>query len=75
MGFMSQNKFIQECIEDPKRFEKRILREKLKTFATGGKTYKIGGKDKQLVAVRTERDFFGSILFIALQRKIDMGEV
>ena len=75
MGFMAQKKFIQECIEDPKRFEESIPREKLKTFATEGKTYKVGGKDKQLVAVRMERDLFGSILFLALQRKIDMGEV
>ena len=69
IGFMVQNKFIQECIEVPKRFEESIPREKLKTFATEGKTYKIGGKDNQLVVVRMVRNLFGSILFRALQKK------
>ena len=33
------------------------------------------GKDSKLVEVRMERDLFGCILFLALQQKIDMGEV
>ena len=33
-GEKAQKKFIGDCIENPKRFEDRICRQKLPTFAT-----------------------------------------
>ena len=75
IGSNAQEKFIQECIEDPIRFDhKCIKRQNVRTFAMEGEKYLMPGKEK-LVEVKMERDLFGSILFIALQRKIDMGVV
>lgn len=33
-GDKARNKFINECVENPKQFEERICRQKLATFAT-----------------------------------------
>ena len=75
IGSELRETFIGECIEDSTRFERRIQKRKIFTFATEGQKYKLRGKDDKIVEVRMERDLFGSILFLALQRKIDMGEV
>ena len=70
IGSELRERFINECISDSNRFEQRIKRQKTATFATEGQKYQMKGKDNKLVEVRMERDLFGSILFLALQRKI-----
>ena len=71
IGSELRETFINECIFDSNRFEQRIKRQKTATFATEGQKYQMN----KLIEVRMERDLFGSILFLALQCKIDMGEV
>ena len=67
--------FIIQCIKDPKRFEERIPGYKILRFANEGASYSLRGANNKLMAVEMVRDLFGSILFLVLQRKIDMAEV
>ena len=75
IGNEKRKQFISECIETPERFEKAIKREKLKTFATEAGKKKITSKDGKLIESCFLRDIFESILFLSLQRKVDMAEV
>ena len=75
IGREAREKFIEECIEDTTRFEKPIKRNKVHTFATGNTTFKLQGKDKKIIAISLMRDLSGSVLFLSLKQKIDMGEV
>ena len=75
IGSELRDTFINECIFDSNRFEQRIKGQKTATFATEGQKYQMKFKENKLIEVRMERDLFGSILFLTLQRKIDMGEV
>ena len=59
----------------PKRFEERIPRQKILDVSNEGASYSLRGANNKLMAVEMVRDLFGSILFLALQRKIDMAEV
>ena len=74
IGSIARDKFVNECKEDPKRFEQGIPRQKLRTFAANGKRFKLNTESKT-VAIRMERDLFGSILFLALKKKVDMSSV
>ena len=67
--------FISECIADSTRFERRLQKRKIFTFATKGQKYKLRGNNDKIVEVRMERDLFGCILFLASLQKIDMGEL
>ena len=75
LGSDAREKFIKECRADEKRFEQKITQQKVKTFANEGCKYVKKSKDNKIIQLTMERDLFGSILFIALQRKIDMGEI
>ena len=75
IGSESREAFISECIADSTRFERRLQKRKIFTFATEGQKYKLRDNNDKIVEVRMERDLFGCILFLALQQKIDMGEV
>ena len=58
---------------DQKRFEERMARHKILNFANEGASYSLTGANNKLMAAEMVRDLFGSILFLALQRKIDMA--
>ena len=73
-GCVNHDKFIQECIDQPKRFEDKITRNKVLKFASEGKRYRLRS-DNKVASVQMVRDLFGSILFLSLQHKIDMEEV
>ena len=71
IGIENQNQFMNECSQNPDRFENEVIkRTKLQTFSSDGarRTVRINGKVKE---VKMERDLFGKILCLALQRKID----
>ena len=72
IGRKAREKFIEEYSEDTTRFEKPIKRKKICTFAIGNTTFKLQGKDKEIIAT-SMRDLFGSILFLSLKQRIDMG--
>ena len=44
-------------------------------FATGNVTFKLQGKDKEIITISLMRGLFGSIFFLSLKQTIDMGEV
>ena len=67
--------FIKECNEDPLRFEKPIKRCNIKTFQDATKKYKVRGQNEKTEAVAMVRHLFSSVLFLSLQRKVDMAEV
>ena len=51
-----------------------MSKQKVSTFANESMKYVARSGKAKLIEVRMERDLFGSILYLALQRKIDMGE-
>ena len=68
--------FIQECIENPNQFEKRIKkRNKKHSFPTESEKRKIWGAERKIIEASLIRDLFGSILCLSMQQKIDMAEV
>ena len=73
-GCVNRDKFIQESIDQPKRFEDKITRNKLFTLANEGKRYRLRS-DNKVASVQMVRDLFATILFLSLQHKIDMEEV
>ena len=75
IGSTAQTSFVRECIENPKRFEESIKRQKIHTFATEAGKRSVKGADNKVKAVTMIRDLFGSILYLSLQRKIDMAVV
>jgi hypothetical protein len=75
IGEQRRCQFIVECIEDPNRFEKKIQKVKVITFASEVGKHKIKGSDGKVVAACLVRDLFGSILYHSLEQKIDMAEV
>ena len=71
---VKRDNFINECFENPARFEERICREKLHTFAKEGAITMRKQSNKE-VQFKMERNMFAKILHIALERKVDMGEL
>ena len=75
-GRNAKNQFIKGCVEDSSRFSRPIKRQKIKNFASQAGRFKVSSaSEKKLVTVTMTRDLFGSILFHALQSKVDMEEV
>ena len=75
IGNKSRDKFIDECVESPYRFEKPITRVKVYTFASDGAKYKKSRADGKVVELKMERDLMGRFLCIALENKVDMAEI
>jgi hypothetical protein len=75
IGNTARRNFIKECSEDDKRFESPIKAQKLLTFATEIRKKKITRKDGKVISACLIRDLFGSLLFLALQKQVDMNEV
>ena len=62
-GCVKRDKFIQECIDQSKRFEDKISRNNLLTFARERKRYRLRSNNK-VASVQTVGDLFGSIPFL-----------
>lgn len=75
IGETERQKFINECIVNPNRFEQRIKSQKIKTFATENSKKKISAKDGKTIEACMMRDLFGSLLYLSLEKKIDIAEV
>ena len=75
IGQKAREGFIIQSVKDPKCFEERILRHKILNFANEGAPYSLRGSNNKLMAVEMVLNLFGSILFLAVQIKIDMVEV
>ena len=72
-GKHAHEEFLNECLEDPNRFEENIKRQKVVTFATAVKKQKSTDKDNKIQAIGMMRDLFGSILYLVLQKRVDMA--
>ena len=75
IGQKAHEGFIIESIKDQKHFEEHIPCHKIFSFANEGASYSLKGAKSKLMAVEMVPDLFRSILFLALQKKIDMAEV
>lgn len=73
LGEQEKMKFIEDCNNNPERFKKPIKRITITNFAYEylKKTLKNRQGDKQ-VLLKTERDIFGRLLTVALEKKIDL---
>ena len=65
IGASAKEKFVSHCIKDPANFEKPIKKQKVITFATQLKKYKIKGDEKGEITTMMH-DLFGSILVLSL---------
>ena len=59
----------------PTRFNKSIKRQTIHSFASEGGTKNIKVGNGKIISACLIRDLFGSILFLSLERKVDMAEV
>ena len=66
---------METFIGDKNRFEQRVKKRKVFIFGKEGVTFGAKNGENKLIETIMERDLFGGILFLALQRKVDMGEV
>ena len=71
-GEKARKKFIDDCIENPKRFEDRICRQALATFAIEAGKRRVRSNGKEIAACFM-RDLFGSLLHISLEKKVDIN--
>lgn len=73
-GNEQRDKFCRECEIEPMRFEKPIRKNKILTFANSvaKQKLKISGK---LVEVKMQRDIFGQLLRISLEKTLDIDKV
>ena len=69
IGNRAREEFIEECKSNPKRFEEKIKKQKIHSFATEGDNFKLTNKNK-IIEVKLEHDLFRSILFVTLQQKL-----
>ena len=75
IGDKERKQFVDECINKPERFEDRIKRQRICSFATECGKRRCRGIDGKVVAACLVRDLFGSLLYLSLQKKVDIGEV
>ena len=69
IGASAKEKFVSECIKsaNPANFEKPIRKQKVITFVTQLKKYKIKADEKGEITTMM-CDLFGSILVLSLQK-------
>jgi hypothetical protein len=74
IGGKAMVEFIKNCVADPTTFEKPIKKQKIASFAEEGVSIKrkVNGK---LQDIKMQRDMFGRLLMLSLNRKIDMAIV
>ena len=75
IGNEARKSFLQECVENPNRFEKRIKKNKIHSFAAESGKRKIRGAEGKIIEATFVRYLFGSILCLSMQQKIDRAEV
>ena len=66
-GAQKRLKFVAECIETSERFEERIERQKLYTFATDLGKKKVQTSDGKVLAASFVRDLFDNLLCLSLE--------
>ena len=74
-GENERKTFIERCSQKSLYFEKPIKKQKIISFATETEEQKITASDKKVLSLCLMRDLFGSILYISLQRKVDIAQM
>ena len=74
IGENERDKFIKECKKET-RFEERIKRQCIHSFATEAGKKKVKSKGGDVMMACLVRDLFGTLLNLSMDRKIDMEEV
>jgi len=74
-GSQWHSEFVDECKEDPARFERPIKRRKIMNFSYDAAKVKVTAKDQTMKEIRCTRDLFGRILFLAASKNIDLATV
>lgn len=72
-GNSLREQFIAECVENEKRFEMPIKKNKIFSFMNPTKkNIEIAGK---VIEVKMQRDLFGKLLGIAMENSVDLDKV
>ena len=66
-----RKKFIEECSQDSRRFQKPIKRQTIISFAAETGKQKITASEGKVLPACLMSDLFGSILYISLRRKVE----
>ena len=74
IGRNTRQQFIVEWIDKPCRFQERIPRQKIKSFSTECKPYKVKSRDRKLAAEMV-RNVFEEILPISVEHKIHLAKI
>ena len=75
LGNKWKEEFLQQCFQDPARFEKPLHRRKVKNFASAATKSKVRGKHEKIVELKTTRDLLGRLVYLACTRKIELEKV
>ena len=67
--------FLDECLDDPERFEKPIKQRKVKNFTAEAIKTRIKEKYGKLIEVKWTHDLFGRILFLSTVENLDMENI
>ena len=75
-GVNIRDKFIEECQNNPQRFEEAISKQKISNFATESLKKKNKSNQVAIISnVKGTRDLFGRLLYLALQSLVDLNIV
>ena len=73
-GVNVRDKFIEECQNNPQRFEEAITKQKISNFATESLKKKNKSNQVAIISnVKGTRDLFGRLLYLALRSLIDLN--
>lgn len=75
LGDKWKGEFLEECFEDPERFERPLKRKKVKNFASSAVRSKIRGKQEKVVELKTTRDLLGRLVYLACTRNVELDKV
>ena len=74
-GAQWYHEFVNECKDNPERFEKPIKRHKIKNFANDAVKIKLTGRDQRIKETSCTRDLFGRLLYLAASQNMDLAKV
>ena len=75
-GVNIRDKFIEECQNNPQRFEEAISKQKISNFATESLKKKNKSNQVAIISnVKGTRDLFGRLLYLALRSLVDLNIV
>ena len=74
-GQLMYQTFIDECQQDPTRFERPIKKKKVKNFASDAVKTRVSAKDQSIKEIRCTRDLFGRLLYLGISENLDLKSI